>query len=82
MYGKPFMLFSAVSNKVQITETDEFTLYHDLDNRDSQRLQDLQYDRLIFIFIALNENLVPVASSNTIDIYLDWFPFNKNVNGE
>jgi hypothetical protein len=77
-FDKPFLLFSAKSNKVQISESDEFTLYHDFDNIDSRRLEELQSDRLILVLIALDENLNPVASSNTCDINLNWFPFNKN----
>ena len=57
MYGKPFMLFSAISNKVQVAESIDFTLYHDFYGSDSQNLVELQSDRLIFIVLALDENL-------------------------
>ena len=76
-FDKPFLLFSVKSNKVNFTNSDEYTLYCDIDNIDSRSLQDLQSDRLIFIFIPLDKDQKPVASSNTYDINLNWFPIQQ-----
>ncbi len=77
--GKPFLVNSVMSNKVQITDSEEINLYYDFCDTESRRLQELNCDRLLLVLVALDKDLNPIASSSTYDFDIEWLPFNKNI---